>query len=157
MIFSLHPALASKPFLLELTLCTVLLENEIHYPWLILVPRRADKKMLMDLSFNDQILLLKEVDLCQRVVQDLYAPDQINIAALGNKTPQLHVHVIGRFTNDPAWPQAVWDHPTKKGYFNADLFLKQKEIIKAFYQILSSAEKNPCYPSDEAVQSKLFS
>lgn len=92
------------------------MENERHYPWLMLIPRRNNVSRLMDLSFEDQIELLKEVDLAQKILWEEFKPEQLNVAALGNKTPQLHVHVIARFKDDPAWPGTVFDHPVRKPY-----------------------------------------
>ena len=111
---------------MDLPLCQVLLEDESHYPWLILVPKRDNLSRMMDLTSPDQGLLMQELDLAQRVLWDLFTPTQVNVAAIGNKTPQLHVHVIARFASDPAWPQTVWDHPTKRPYE-----LKEKEEVIA--------------------------
>ena len=70
----------------------------------------------MDLSKDDQLQLLAEIDLAQKVLWEKFCPTQLNVAAIGNKTPQLHVHVLARFEGDPAWPHTVWDHPNKKPY-----------------------------------------
>ena len=67
----------------------------------------------MDLDWDDQIQLLRELDIAQKVMWELFQPTQLNVAAIGNKTPQLHVHVIARSENDPAWPGTVWGNPTK--------------------------------------------
>jgi diadenosine tetraphosphate (Ap4A) HIT family hydrolase len=114
--FTLHPSLTKKIFVIDLPLCRVLLEDESHYPWLILVPKRSSMSRMMDLKPSDQGLLMQELDLAQRVLWNLFKPTQVNVAAIGNKTPQLHVHVIARFSSDPAWPHTVWDHPIKKPY-----------------------------------------
>ena len=113
MTFELHPNLAQKIFIADLLLCRVLMEDEKHYPWLLLVPRRPGVSRLMDLSATDQIECLQELDLIQKMMWDLFQPAQLNVAAIGNKTPQLHIHVIARFVDDPAWPLTVWDHPVK--------------------------------------------
>lgn len=116
MTFDLHANLAKKDLVVDLPLCRVLLENEVHYPWLLLVPRRNGMSKIMDLNIEDQGQLLGEMDLAQRVLWELFAPTQVNVAAIGNKTPQLHVHVIARRSDDPAWPHTVWDHPTRLPY-----------------------------------------
>lgn len=116
MSFELHPNLIRKTFVLDLPLCRVLLEDEAHYPWIFLVPRRANISKIMDLKLEDQILLMTELDWAQKIIWEQFHPTQINVAALGNKTPQLHVHVIGRRHDDPAWPGAVWDHPVRSAY-----------------------------------------
>jgi diadenosine tetraphosphate (Ap4A) HIT family hydrolase len=89
------------------------MEDDQHYPWLFLVPRRTDISRMMDLSIEDQLQLMRELDLIQKIVWEEFQPTQINVAAIGNKTPQLHVHVIARYSNDPAWPNTVWDHPVR--------------------------------------------
>lgn len=116
MSFEIHPSLALKTSILELPLCTVLLEDEVHYPWLILVPRRPSLSNLMQLSPSDHLQLMHELTLAQQILTSLFHPTQLNVAAIGNKTPQLHVHVIARFSHDPAWPNTVWDHPKRERY-----------------------------------------
>lgn len=116
MIFELHPNLAKKAPVIDLALCKVLLEDDSHYPWLILVPQRPRASRLMDLSPADQQQLLLEMDWAQKILWEQYEPTQLNVAALGNKTPQLHVHIIARFSEDPAWPGTVWDHPVRQKY-----------------------------------------
>lgn len=116
MNFELHPNLLKKDFLVDLPLCRVLLENESHYPWILLVPRRSNLSRIMDLEQIDQLQLLNELDLSQKVLWNSFNLTQLNVAAIGNKTPQLHIHVIGRRAVDPAWPNTVWDHQEKLPY-----------------------------------------
>lgn len=113
MTFELHPNLSEKIFIKELPLCRLLMEDDLHYPWFFLVPRVAGVSRMMDLLRNDQLQLLKELDWMQKVVWKAFHPHQINVAAIGNKTPQLHVHIIARYEDDPAWPATVWDHPVR--------------------------------------------
>ncbi len=114
MEFTLHTNLQKKLFVADLPLCRVLLEDDRHYPWLFLVPRRANISRIMDLAPQDQLQLLQELDFAQKVMWEQFQPTQINVAAIGNKTPQLHVHVIARYENDPAWPHTIWDHPIRE-------------------------------------------
>jgi diadenosine tetraphosphate (Ap4A) HIT family hydrolase len=116
MTFVLHPNLAKKIFITDLALCRVLLEDEKHYPWLFLVPRQANISRIIDLSASDQLQLMKELDFVQRIIWKEFQPTQLNVASIGNKTPQLHIHVIARYTNDPAWPNTVWDHSVRSQY-----------------------------------------
>lgn len=116
MTFILHPNLSKKVFIFDLPLCLVLLEDEKNYPWLFLVPRRSNISRIMDLSALDQLQLIKELDLAQRIMWEEFKPVQLNVAAIGNKTPQLHIHVIARYEDDPAWPNTVWDHPIRAHY-----------------------------------------
>lgn len=116
MNFELHPNFLNKDFIVDLPLSTVLLENESHYPWIILIPRRPNILKIMDLEMADQIQLLHELDICQKALWNSFKLTQLNVAAIGNKTPQLHIHVIGRKSTDPAWPNTVWDHPERLPY-----------------------------------------
>jgi len=124
MNFELHPNLSKKEFIVDLPLCRILLENESHYPWIFLVPRRNHVSRMIDLQELDQLQLLKELDLAQHILWKSFELTQLNVAAIGNKTPQLHFHVIGRKIGDPAWPHTVWDHPQKLPYT-----LEQKEAM----------------------------
>ena len=114
--FELHPNLTKKVFIVDLPLCRVLMEDDQHYPWLFLVPRQPNISRIMDLSISDQLQLMKELDLIQKMMWEEFQPTQLNVAAIGNKTPQLHIHVIARYDDDPAWPQTVWDHPVRAKY-----------------------------------------
>ena len=126
MTFNLHPALAKKTHVGNLPLCMVLLEDDVYYPWLMLVPRRNMLVNLLSVAEEDQSQLFFELHLAQRALVDLYSPTQLNVAAIGNKTPQLHIHVIARFSHDPAWPGTMWDHPVRSRYS-----LDQKEKVVA--------------------------
>lgn len=116
MKFELHSNLAKKNFIQDLPLCRVLLEDERHYPWLFLVPRKPYISRIIDLSLEDQWQLMKELQCAQEILWEEFHPTQLNVAAIGNKTPQLHVHVIARYQEDPAWPGTVWDHPVRIPY-----------------------------------------
>jgi diadenosine tetraphosphate (Ap4A) HIT family hydrolase len=116
MTFELHPNLTKKIFVADFPLCRVLLEDEVNYPWLLMVPRIPFVSRIMDLSTSNQLKLIKEMDFVQKVMWEEYSPTQLNVAAIGNKTPQLHIHVIARYADDPAWPNTVWDHPIRSRY-----------------------------------------
>lgn len=130
MTFDLHPNLIKKIFITDLPLCRILLEDEKHYPWLFLVPRQPNISRMMDLSPSDQLQLLKELDFVQRIMWEEFQPTQLNVAAIGNKTPQLHIHVIARYSNDPAWPHTVWDHSVRSRY-DESLKNSRTERLKA--------------------------
>ncbi|WEM43138.1 HIT family protein [Photobacterium sp. DA100] len=109
MQFSLHPRLAADTTVIgNLPLCQVLLSKEALGPWLILVPRKAELREIHHLPEPDQIQLLKESSAVAAVLENDYQADKINVGALGNLVPQLHVHHIARFKNDVAWPGPVW-------------------------------------------------
>ena len=91
----------------NLDLCTVRLMDDARYPWLILVPRVADIVEIHELGDGAQAQLWREVTDTGRVLTGIYHADKLNVAALGNVVPQLHVHVIARVAGDPAWPGPV--------------------------------------------------
>jgi diadenosine tetraphosphate (Ap4A) HIT family hydrolase len=109
--FALHPQLAADGLLLaDWPLSQVLRMNDAAYPWLILVPRLTGAREIIDLSAADRVRLMDEIAWASQALKDLHRPDKINVGALGNMVPQLHVHVLGRFKDDPAWPKPVWGH-----------------------------------------------
>lgn len=105
----LHPQLAddSTP-VIELALCEVRLMDDANHPWLILIPKVADTVEIIDLSPAQRTQLTVEIDTAARALKALFKPDKLNVAALGNLVPQLHVHVIARYHTDIAWPRPVW-------------------------------------------------
>lgn len=107
--FLLHPVLAADCIeVVDLPLCRVLLMNDARYPWLILVPRQKDRREIIDLAHADQHRLSDEIAQVSAALQSICEPTKLNVAALGNRVPQLHVHVIARFDSDAAWPDPVW-------------------------------------------------
>ena len=100
----------------DLALSSVLLQNDSRFPWLVLVPRREGVVELTDLGDADYRTLADEIRLATRVMLDLAKPDKVNVAAIGNIVPQMHVHVVGRFRSDPAWPGPVWGFGTPAPY-----------------------------------------
>ncbi|MBO6504840.1 MAG: HIT family protein [Kordiimonadaceae bacterium] len=108
-LFELHPQLAADTLRLgHLELCELLLMNDTSYPWLILVPKVNDVREIHALPPGDQQKLMEEITFVSRRLERLTNADKMNVAALGNMVPQLHVHVIARFETDPAWPGPVW-------------------------------------------------
>lgn len=115
--FSLDSRLAADTHPVgDLALCSVLLMDDARFPWLILVPRRPGLSELTDLTPEEASLAFEEIRIAVRVMQALAQPDKVNVAALGNVVAQLHVHVVGRFRSDPAWPGPVWGHGTREPY-----------------------------------------
>lgn len=126
--FALHPQLAADTFAVkELSLCRLVAMNCRALPWLILVPRIAGAREIIDLAAADQQQLMSEIALVSRLLQTEFKPDKINVAALGNVVPQLHVHIIVRFTHDAAWPKPVWGNVNIEPYKpeDAEAFLKR--------------------------------
>jgi len=100
----------------DLSLSSVLLMDDARFPWFILVPRRAGASELTDLSDEEAAQLMSEIRIATRVMLELAKPDKVNVGALGNVVAQLHVHVVGRFRSDPAWPGPVWRHGSRTPY-----------------------------------------
>lgn len=117
MDFVLHPQLAADTIeVARLELSVVRLMDDRTWPWLVLVPARPDAIELIDLSDAERHRLMDEISLASTVIRDLFQPDKINVAALGNQVSQLHVHVIARFRRDPAWPRPVWGTAARAPY-----------------------------------------
>lgn len=107
--FQLDPQLDADTLPLgRLSLCRLLLMNDARYPWLILVPERAGLTEIIDLEETDRTQLMREVAIVSQALKQMFNPDKLNIGALGNRVRQLHVHVLGRFVSDQAWPGPVW-------------------------------------------------
>jgi len=116
-VFTLHKQLeADTAFITDLPLSRVLLINDCNYPWIVLVPRRVGATEIYKLSTEDQTQLLNESAQVCRAMEVLFAPDKMNVAAIGNMVPQLHLHHVARFTTDIAWPAPVWGFAQAKAY-----------------------------------------
>ena len=101
--YELHPQLAADTHpVAAFALCELRLMDDANYPWLVLVPRLPEARELIDLA--------------SRALHDVYQPHKLNVAALGNLVPQLHVHVIARYEHDPAWPSPVWGRVAARPY-----------------------------------------
>lgn len=108
-MFELDPRLAADTVpVTDWPLCRVLLMNDSRFPWLVLVPRRPGVVELHQLEPGDAATLMGEVTTASRRLAALTGADKMNVAALGNVVPQLHVHVVARFATDPLWPRPVW-------------------------------------------------
>jgi diadenosine tetraphosphate (Ap4A) HIT family hydrolase len=92
----------------DLPLSRVVVIKDANYPWLLLVPRRPEAIEIIDLDEVEQAQLMTEITRVARVLKEITRCDKLNIAALGNLVPQLHVHIIARRTSDAAWPRPVW-------------------------------------------------
>ena len=114
--FVLDPAfVATSAELGDLSLCQARLQLDARYPWIVLIPRRPHLREIEQLSSVHRLALMDEIVMAGAAVRAIGAAiglrvDKLNVGALGNVTPQLHVHVIGRRVGDPAWPGPVWGH-----------------------------------------------
>lgn len=133
MSFELHPQLAKDTTVLgHFPLCVALLHKDKAVPWVILVPKKNDLRELHHLTMQEQQQFLLE---SQAVSQALatFRPDKLNLGALGNMVPQLHIHHIARFKDDVAWPGPVWGNTT--GEFRTEE--EQDEIVNRIGNVLS--------------------
>jgi len=117
----------------RLDLCAVLLMPDANYPWLILVPQRENISEIYQLSEGDQQLLMRESSQVSRVLVELFDADKINVAALGNMVPQLHVHHVARYKTDVAWPAPVWGALAAKEYSAEALQKVVKRLKKGLF------------------------
>jgi diadenosine tetraphosphate (Ap4A) HIT family hydrolase len=121
----LHPQLADDTHpVAQFELSELRLMDDANHPWLILVPRVDGAVELIDLSDDQQLTLTGEIARTSRALQAQFAPHKLNIAALGNLVPQLHVHVIARYREDIAWPRPVWGMATAQPY-SPDLLVQR--------------------------------
>lgn len=130
--FELHPQLAEDTVpVIELALCEVRLMDDANHPWLVLVPRIASAVEMIDLDAVQRTQLTTEIDAVSRALKALFKPDKLNVAALGNMVSQLHVHVIGRFRNDIAWPRPVWGAANARAYAPEELIRRVQALRDA--------------------------
>ena len=130
--FALHPQLAQDAVeVLIWPLCTLLLMNNNQVPWLILVPRVDGAEELHHLSSKEQFQLLQEVELASSYLEHAYKPHKLNVAAIGNKVRQLHVHLVARQQDDACWPEPVWGNLAQSPYGEDELEALIEQLKKA--------------------------
>ncbi len=115
----------------RLKLCTIRLINNSKFPWIILIPNRKNKTDITDLKSKDQILLMKEIVHCSKLMKKIFKTSKLNVEKIGNKVPQLHIHIIARFKKDSSWPLSVWVVKGKP-YTKKTLSETIRKINKAF-------------------------
>jgi diadenosine tetraphosphate (Ap4A) HIT family hydrolase len=109
--FAVDPVIVSLTRkLADWPLCRVFLYNDSRYQWGLLVPRRPGAVEMCDLSGEDQQQMMAEIAQLSNLIRPLPGVEKLNVGNLGNIVTQLHVHVIGRYKGDPAWPGPVWGH-----------------------------------------------
>jgi diadenosine tetraphosphate (Ap4A) HIT family hydrolase len=137
-VFTLHPQLSNDCIVLvDLPLSRLLLCNDSTFPWFILVPRLSDVQDIYQLGWQDQQQLLNESSLLSELLILEFNGDKMNVAALGNVVPQLHVHHIVRFRDDPCWPKPIWGQLPLKPYKEAELATIQQRLIPKLATLLA--------------------
>lgn len=121
-MFEIHPRLKADTCDIGcFSLCKLLLAKDANYPWFILVPQVEGMSEIYELSGQNQAQLLKESSILAAHLKEQFQADKLNIAALGNVVPQLHIHHIVRYTDDPSWPAPVWGSVPATDYADHDL------------------------------------
>ena len=121
-MFKLNEKLAQDSYIVaDLKISQLLLAKNANYPWFILVVKKENLSELIDLTLEQQIEVLKEINFISKFLKDELKVDKINVAALGNIVKQLHIHIIGRFKNDAAFPKPIWCEDKFKEYQKQEL------------------------------------
>ena len=107
--------------IIELTLCSVRLIDNAKFPWIILIPKRKNVTDISELKTKDQMLLMKEIVHCSKLMKKIFKTKKLNVEKIGNIVPQLHIHIIARNRKDSTWPLSVW-------------VIKRKPYLKNFLQ-----------------------
>ena len=100
--------LKSSHHIIELKLCSIRLNDNTKFPWVILIPKRNKITDMTDLNSKDQILLMKEIVYVSKIMKKLFKTTNLNVEKIGNIVPQLHIHIIARRKIDSSWPLSVW-------------------------------------------------
>jgi diadenosine tetraphosphate (Ap4A) HIT family hydrolase len=130
MEFALDPRLAADTHAVAaIPEASVRLHKNAHYPWLIIVPHLdASVRDWHDLADQDRIRISEQLAGLSRLLTAKFSCDKTNVAAIGNIVPQLHIHVVGRQREDPAWPGVVWGHPSFRPYSDEELATTLKTL-----------------------------
>ena len=123
--------LKTSHFITDLNLCSIRLNDNSKFPWLILIPRRKNIKDMTELNSKDQILLMKEIILVSKIVKKLFKTSKLNVEKIGNIVPQLHIHIIARKKTDTTWPLSVWVTKSKP-YTEKNLRFVINKITEGF-------------------------
>jgi diadenosine tetraphosphate (Ap4A) HIT family hydrolase len=143
--FTIDPAiLAGSEALVSLKLCEARLQLDARYPWIILVPRRSGARELEHLANGDRAQMMEETILAGAAVRAMGAAlgrpiEKLNVGALGNVTPQLHVHVVGRRSDDGAWPGPVWGQGEARAYDESRLAAARAAALDVLRALQSAA------------------
>ena len=112
----------------DLKLCSIRLIDNTKFPWIILIPKRKNITDISELNSKDQMLLMKEIVHCSKLMKKIFKTKKLNVEKIGNIVPQLHIHIIARFTKDSTWPLSVW--VTKGKPYSKQLLKKIIDLLK---------------------------
>ncbi len=146
-MFELHPQLRKDTVTVgQFPLSLILLHRDANYPWCILVPKRANTREIHHLSVDDQTALIQESSRLSEVMTSLFAPTTMNIAALGNVVPQLHMHHVARFEADAAWPRSIWGTTEPIAYTQKEL---SERLVRLHGALVGDGFEAHCGVNDE--------
>ena len=123
--------LKSSHHVTELKLCSIRLNDNSKFPWIILIPKRNKITDMSDLNSKDQILLMKEIVHVSKIMKKLFKTSKLNVEKIGNIVTQLHIHIIARTKKDSSWPLSVWV-VKGKNYTKTSLSIMMQKVRKAF-------------------------
>ena len=115
----------------DLKLCSIRLIDNVKFPWIILIPKRKNINDISELNSKDQMLLMKEIVHCSRLMKKIFKTKKLNVEKIGNIVPQLHIHIIARFVKDSSWPLSVW--VVKGRHYSKALLHKTISKVKEFF------------------------
>ena len=115
----------------DLKLCSIRLIDNAKFPWIILIPKRKNINDISELNSKDQMLLMKEIVHCSKLMKKIFKTKKLNVEKIGNVVPQLHIHIIARSKNDSSWPLSVWV-VEKKNYSKKKIIVILQKLKKLF-------------------------
>ena len=124
--------LKDSHFITDLKLCSVRLIDNCNFPWIILIPNKKNITDITELNLKDQILLMKEIVHCSKLMKKIFKTKKLNVEKIGNIVPQLHIHIIARSTKDSTWPLSVW--VVKGKPYTKILLAKIINMIKKYFK-----------------------
>ncbi len=131
-LFKLHSQLTKDTiFIGKFELSQLLIHKDANYPWFILVPMLPNISEIHQLLSDEAIQLIKESNVLSETISEIFAPDKINIAALGNMVPQLHLHHVARYKNDISWPNTIWGNKPSTEYNKKNLKFRIESLVLA--------------------------
>ena len=123
--------LKNSHLIADLKLCSIRLIDNAKFPWIILIPKRKNINDISELNSKDQILLMKEIVYCSKLMKKIFKTKKLNVEKIGNIVPQLHIHIIARFMTDNAWPLSVW--VVKKRTYSKKLLIDTIQKLKKLF------------------------
>ena len=115
----------------DLKLCSIRLIDNTKFPWIILIPKRKNITDISELNLKDQMLLMKEIVHCSKLMKKIFKTKKLNVEKIGNIVPQLHIHIIARSAKDSTWPLSVW--VVKGKPYTKTLLAKTISKIKKYF------------------------